>query len=153
MRLVELLSEQSVCLDLKARHRDEAVRELAERLVSAGVLPESQLEPLVAAVLRREALGTTAIGRGVAVPHARTKDLHGTYLVLGLSREGVQFESLDGEPVHTVFLVLGSEDAIEHYTDVLKRISALIHNDDFLRFLSLSRKPREVVELVAEMDR
>jgi len=152
MRLSDLLCEEAVCTDLKADQRDEAVRELLQALAAAGMIEQTQLEPLVNAVVRREALGTTAIGHGVAVPHARAKDLSRILFALGLSKAGVEFESLDGEPVHAIFLVIGKEDAPEEYVEVLRRISVLIRNDDFRRFLSAARAAREVVELVAEMD-
>ncbi len=153
MRLAQFLTEKNICPDLKAQHRDGAVQELVLRLVQVAKLKQEQLEPLVRAVVRREALGTTAIGRGVAVPHARVEGLSRTYLILGLSKEGVDFDALDGEPVHAIFLVIGSEKAADEYIEILKRISSLIRNDDFRRFLAKAHTASEVVELVAEMDR
>jgi mannitol/fructose-specific phosphotransferase system IIA component (Ntr-type) len=153
MQLAQFVTEQNVCPDLKAQQRDDAVHELVSHLVQVGNLKSEQLEPLVRAVVRREALGTTAIGRGVAVPHARAEGVSRTHLVLGLSKEGVDFDALDGQPVHAIFLVIGSEKTADEYIEILKRISALIRNNDFRRFLAKVHTAREVVELVAEMDR
>jgi PTS system nitrogen regulatory IIA component len=106
--LHSLLDESLVLYRLAARDREGILREMSANLearhetVLGGVLLES--------LLKREELGTTAIGRGVAIPHCRTKGLRSPILQLGLSKDGVPFEAVDGKPVHVFFLLVSPED-------------------------------------------
>ena len=152
MRLAELLAEQHICTDLRTDSRDDAVHEVLGHLQAAGKLNEEQVAEALEAIVQREALGTTAIGRGVAVPHARIDGVAGTVVALGLSRHGVEFNALDSEPVRVVFLVLGSTADSAQYIDTMRSVSLLIQNDDFRRFLARTRTAGEVVELVEEME-
>jgi mannitol/fructose-specific phosphotransferase system IIA component (Ntr-type) len=153
MKLAGLLAESHVCIGLNADEREGAVRELLGQLVESGEVEANELERLVGAVVRRERLGTTAIGRGVAVPHARVEGAGQTVVAIGLSEHGVEFEALDREPVHTIFLVIGPKEAVDEYLAVMKSVSSLIQNEDFRRFLRQVHTPREVVDLVEEMER
>ena len=108
MKLHSLLDEDLVLPRLEARDRDGILRELAAGLEARhkAVLGGGLLNMLQ----KREELGTTAIGRGVAVPHCRTKGLKSPALLLGLSKEGVQFEAVDGKLSHVFFLLASPED-------------------------------------------
>ena len=152
MYLAELLSRGAICMDIRSSRREDAVRELLEALVTDNRLPAQMLEASLEAVEKREKLGSTAIGNGVAVPHARLQGLDGTVIAIGLSKEGVEFRALDGEPVHQVFLVLGPEEHPDDYIEVMRRISGLLQNGDFRRFMSKSGNPEDVIALFQEMD-
>ena len=151
MTLSELLCEELICPRLQAGARDEAVRELLDTLVKAGKLAEDRVEPVFDAIIGREALGSTAIGRGAAVPHARAPGVDQVLMALGLSRPGVEFNALDGEVVHSIFLVVGPQEAAEDYLAVMATISRLLHNEDFRRFLASAHSSGEVLDLIAEM--
>jgi len=152
MELRRLLSEDVICASVQADKRDDALRELLSLFVKSGSVSEEQLAPILKALLRREKLGSTAVGKGMAVPHARVDDIPSTLMALGVSKQGVEFRALDREPVHGIFLVIGPEKDADEYIDVLRRISSLIQNPDFRRFLFRSQTGAEVLELVAEMD-
>jgi len=106
--LYSLLDESLVLTRLAARDRDGILGEMSARLearhkaVLGGVLLDK--------LRKREELGTTAIGHGVAIPHCRTKGLKSPILLLGLSQEGVPFEAVDGKPAHVFFLMVSPED-------------------------------------------
>lgn len=151
MQLAQYISADQVCMDLESHSRDEAIHEILDQLVEAGALQSDEVEPVLRAIVQRETLGTTAIGRQVAVPHARLEHLEETVIGVGLSREGVEFHALDGQPVRGMFLVLGSPEKPEQYIDVMKSISEMIQTEDFRRFLWRSQNPGEVVELMDEM--
>jgi PTS system nitrogen regulatory IIA component len=108
MRLHAILDEGLVLPRLEARDRTGVLREMAARLEArhAPALDGGLLERL----LKREELGTTAIGKGVAVPHCRAKGLKAPALLLGLSPDGVAFEAVDGKPSHVFFLLVSPED-------------------------------------------
>ena len=151
MEFTEILAEGAICTDLEAEGRDEAIRALLSRLVEVGELEGGKLEPILQAILEREALGSTAIGRGVAVPHARVGELDRTVMALGLSDTGVEFNALDGEAVHEIFLVVGPVEGADEYLGALQAIGRLIQSQDFRRFLSRARTGRDVLDLMAEM--
>lgn len=108
MELHSLLDEGLIVLRLGARDRDGVLRELAEKLEARhkALAGEDLLEKL----LKREEMGTTAIGQGVAIPHCRTKKLKSPALLLGLSKEGIAFESVDGKLAHVFFLLISPGD-------------------------------------------
>lgn len=151
MELEQFVSEDQVFQDIENVDRDDALHEMLDNLVARGCVEEDQVEPLLREIVQRETLGTTAIGRGVAVPHARMEGFQDTLVAVGMSDEGVEFHALDGEPVHAIFLVLGSESESEEYIDVMKSISELVQTDDFRRFLFRAEDDTEVVDLMEEM--
>ena len=102
MKLHKLLGEDMVLARLAGRTRDDVLREMAEHVRARAGLDDGLHERLLA----REALGTTAIGHGVAIPHCRAAGLKAPVLALGLSRDGVPFSSVDGRDAHVVFLVV-----------------------------------------------
>ena len=153
MALADYLSKDLVCMNLKPQDRDEAIRALLQVLVAGKAMPAGLLGKALAAVLTREKLGSTAIGRGVAVPHARVEELDQVLVAFGYSAAGVRFSSLDGEPVHQVFLVIAPKGRADEYLDLMERITRLVQNSDFRRFLSRVKSDTEVLELIEEMDR
>ncbi len=153
MGLADYLWPESICMGLHTRQRDEAVRELLGRLAETAPLSDELVEEALEAVLQREQLGSTAIGRGVAVPHARVEELDSVLVAFGYSESGVAFEALDRQPVHEIFLVIAPRDHTEEYVGVMERITRLVQDDDFRRFVSRAKTPGEVVELIQEMDR
>jgi nitrogen PTS system EIIA component len=108
VKLHSLLDEDLVLPRLKARDRDGILREMSAALEASH---KAVLEGgLLGKLRQREDLGTTAIGHGVAIPHCRTKGLKSPALLLGLSKEGVQFEAVDGKLSHVFFLLVSPED-------------------------------------------
>jgi mannitol/fructose-specific phosphotransferase system IIA component (Ntr-type) len=152
MALADHLTEDSIDLTVSAEKRDEVVRELLEHLVACEAISADGIGATLGAVIERELLGSTAIGNGVAVPHARVEDLDEVCIAFGFCRDGVDFKALDGQPVTQVFLVLGAKDKPEDYLDVMARITRLVQNADFRRFLSRARNAAEVLDLIREMD-
>ncbi|MFW5923232.1 MAG: PTS sugar transporter subunit IIA [Planctomycetota bacterium] len=151
MELREFLDENYVFEGLENQRRDDVLKELLERLCEADGIPGDRLEDVFHAVVQRESMGTTAIGRGVAVPHARMDGFDRTLIAVGLSEEGVDFRALDGEPVHAIFLVLGDEAKSEEYIDVMKTVSDLVQTDDFRRFVFRANDGAEVVDVMDKM--
>lgn len=100
--LKKLLKTAHVIMEMKAKGKEEALKELVEQLK----LPADKKNLLLDALIKREALGSTGIGKGIAIPHTRSLVVDQVHLVLGLSREGVDFDSLDGEKVHVFFLLV-----------------------------------------------
>ena len=104
------------------------------------------------AILRREELGSTGIGKGVAVPHAKVTGITGTVGALGRSRDGVSFNSLDGQPVQLIFLLISSPEEVEMHLRVLRKVTALIKDDDFCNFLKRAGDRDELADLLREAE-
>lgn len=99
--LDKLLLPERIILDMKAKTKEEAIKELLD---AAGI-PEDKKPVVFDALMKRESIGSTGIGKGIAIPHTRSIVLDKVYLVVGRSKEGVDFDALDGKPVHLFFLL------------------------------------------------
>jgi len=138
-------------MELGAAERDEALQELLKALVESGQLEQEELDTVLLELVRRETLGTTAIGRSIALPHARMEAVPHICVALGISRDGLEFHALDGLPVRAVFMVLGPKSDPDGYIEAMKTVSNMTQSEDFRRFLFKARSEEEVVDLVREM--
>ena len=125
---------------------------LAEVLVAAKKLQKDQVQTIVEEAMRREAVGSTGIGHGIAIPHCRTplaKDIICSY---GQCAEGLDFDSLDGEPVHSVFLLLTPPDRKEDHLALMKSFASQIRKEHFCEFLHQVPNSQALIELLAEFE-
>jgi len=121
-------------------------------LLEAGKFAEEQRDSVIEAILKREELGSTGIGRGVAVPHTKhpsVKELIGT---VAISDAGVDFDSLDGEKVHLLFMLISPPDRPGDHLRALENISRQLRDETFCRFLKQSKSPADVWQLLEEAD-
>ncbi len=116
---------------MEAEDKSEAFEELVDLLVTHYGL--DCRDEILDAIIRREAKMSTGIKRGIAIPHAKTNFTKGVVGVLGISDRGIDYESLDGEPVHMLFLLVSSEEDAGTHLSVLKKIAVLVENPDFYR--------------------
>lgn len=131
MKLCHHLSEQAICPQLEATERNKAIAELGELLNGCEAVRDH--EEFVGAVFSREMEGTTGIGDGVAIPHARTDSVTEFVAVLGRSSSGVDFQAVDGKPVHLVVLMGVPTKQIKAYLKLLAHLSLLVKQKDFTR--------------------
>ena len=129
MKLTDILVRDACLVDIKGATKPEVLRELAEALVSA--VPTLDRAELYAMLLEREKLGTTAMGDGIAIPHARIESLDRVLAVFGLSRAGVDFDSLDARPTHLFFLLVAPGREGSAHLLLLARLSRLLGIDAF----------------------
>ena len=106
MKIMDFLSKKAVVPDLKSNKKEDILRELVDALVTAGEIEKRHRNKLIEALMAREALGSTAIGQGVGIPHAKSDCVKRLIAAFGLSKKGVNFDSLDGELVYIFFLLL-----------------------------------------------
>ncbi len=124
MDLADLLNQDVVKVPMESFDKEEAIAELVEVLVRAGRVENR--EGALEALYERERKGTTGIGKGVAVPHARDPHMSGAIAAAGVSREGIEFDALDEKEVHLVFLVLAEEDDPAPNVELLADIGYLV---------------------------
>jgi mannitol/fructose-specific phosphotransferase system IIA component (Ntr-type) len=150
--MLQLVSETAIVPRLKASQRDEVIIELVDALVSSGAAPAKLRDELVKSVLERERRGSTGFGRGVAVPHVKHKSVKNMAAAIGLSERGVDFNSLDKQPVFSVFLLLSPEDRPEEHLQAMEVIFKNLSKDTFRRFLRQAASVEEVKTLLEEAD-
>lgn len=150
MKLVDILAPESILLDLKAQGKREALEEMCRFLADAKKL--SDPETLVKTLLDREALGSTGIGQGVAIPHGKSAAVPGQAAALAVSKKGVSFDALDGEPVHILFLLVAPPDAAGLHLKALAKISRLLKDKFFRQALRDAASAQEILKIIREED-
>lgn len=150
MKIMDFLNADAITVDLQATDKKSAIVELVEVLKSTKKIKKT--DEIIEVVLEREKLGSTGIGQGVAIPHGKTDVLQEQVGALGISRKGIEFNSLDGEPVHIVFLLVGPVEVAGQHLKALSRISRLF-KDKFLRQAIRDAKTKEeIVKIIQQED-
>ena len=152
MKLGEIIPEGGILDDVKAVQKEEVIKEMVQALVNAGRIEEANVKKVVKALMDREELGSTGIGAGVAVPHAKHDSVTDLVGAFGRSRKGINFEALDGEPVHVLFLLLSSKSASGAHLEALAYISRLVRDEKFVKFLKDAKDAQGIRELLTEAD-
>ena len=146
MRLVDHLRIELIELNLRSQTKDEVLRELSDLLP----IDEKSKEMLIETLKKREELGSTGVSRGIAIPHCRSLLVKRLYVIIGRSKKGMDFESLDGKPVHIFFLIVAPpQEPSNQYLITLGRVAQLArglskkkeileieNKEEFLRYLS-----------------
>ncbi|NUQ52699.1 MAG: PTS sugar transporter subunit IIA [Phycisphaerales bacterium] len=152
MKLMEIIAPGAVVAKLQGATRDDVIRELIDALVKSGAAAPAIRDELVARVLDRERKGSTGFGRGVAVPHVKHPSVTRMSAAIGLAPRGVDFNSLDKQPVFSVFLLLSPEDRPEQHLQAMEVIFKNLSKDTFRRFLRQAGTNDEVTALLEEAD-
>jgi nitrogen PTS system EIIA component len=152
MKLLDFVVRESVIVDLQATGKEEAIREMVGSLHRAGKLANDDLESVIRAILGREELGSTGIGQGVAVPHTRHPTLNRLIGTVALSRRGVDFAALDGEPVDIFFLLVSPQNQPGDHLRALENISRHLKDERFVSFLRQARTRENVIDVLEGAD-
>ena len=146
MRLRDMLDESTVKVGLESLDKEECIEEMADVLVRAGRIADRA--QVLSAVRTREAEGSTGIGNGVAVPHGKCANLAGTVLAVGISRDGIEFDSADGKPVKIVFLIAASAAEPGKHLQMLAEVVRLIRVPGLCAKLADASSPRDVLDIL-----
>ncbi|QDU54243.1 PTS sugar transporter subunit IIA [Aeoliella mucimassa] len=152
MKFSEFITKDAICTNLSSTDKESVIREMTSALQTAHSIAADQMESVVEAILKREELGSTGIGRGVAVPHTKHPTVDKLCGAVGISEEGVEFDSLDGEKVHLLFMLVSPPDRPGDHLRALENISRQLRNDTFCRFLKQSKTDEDVWTLLEEAD-
>ena len=150
MNIMDILVKDAVILDLGVRTKRDVLAEMAAAL--AKVEPRIEADRLLEVLLEREALQSTGIGEGVAIPHGKMPGLDRLVAAFARSSEGVDFESIDGQPTHHFFLLVVPEHSGGQYLKALARISRFFRNAAFRQRLADSESLEEVIRAIEEED-
>jgi len=151
MKILDFLCQEAIVTDLEARTKKEVITELAELLAKAKKV--KSVEEIVKVLMEREQLGSTGIGQGVAIPHGKTDLVNEIVAAFGVSKKGIDFDALDGEPVYLVFLLLAPQEAAGTHLKALAKISRLLKDKFFRQALRNATSPEELVKIISEEDK
>ncbi|MBN1588329.1 MAG: PTS sugar transporter subunit IIA [Pirellulales bacterium] len=152
MKFADFISREAIRADLTAEDKEGVIREMVQTLLEAGQIKPDEQESIVKAILKREELGSTGIGRGVAVPHTKHPSVDQLVGTVAISTEGVDFNSLDGEKVQLLFLLISPPDRPGDHLRALENISRQLRDETFCRFLVKARDAEEIRQLLDEAD-
>lgn len=145
-KIADYICLETINLDLKSKNKNSVIRELYDNIKSAGKIKDEALG--YKDVCLREEMGSTGIGKGVALPHAKTKAVDEVVLTLGISKEGVEYGSVDEENVKILFMFLCPEEKTQEYLKVLARISRWIREESFRERLLKAKSKEEIMEII-----
>ncbi len=152
MKFVDFIVPDAIRAELAAGDKEGVIREMAQALLDAGQIEADEFESIIKAILKREELGSTGIGRGVAVPHTKHPSVDRLVGNVAVSRNGVDFDSLDGEKVNLFFLLISPPDRPGDHLRALENISRQLRDDTFCRFLKQSKSVEDIRQLLDEAD-
>lgn len=153
MKLVELVQPDSIIADLESQERNAVIRDLVQKLADGNHLPVDSADGIVRSIIARERTrGTTGFGKGVAMPHAKIENQPRVVAAVGRSVQGINFESLDGQPVYSVFLIVSPADAAEEHVRAMDLIYRHLQQEQFRKFLRQSDTPEKIYDLLKEAD-
>ena len=146
MKITELLIKERMNLDLQSVTKEDVINELAEMFLSTGIIDD--LEGFMGEIKNREALSSTALEEGIAIPHAKTKYVKKPALAFGRSKKGIDYESLDGEPSTIFFMIAAPEDANNAHIETLARLTQMPLDTDFRTNILEMGTKEEILDLI-----
>jgi len=148
MRISDILSPKTVKLDLEVKNKEEVIEKMLDILIESKNIDKKYKARIKKALLARESLGSTGIGQSVAIPHTKDECVKKLVASCAISQQGVNYDALDGEPVHIFFMFLAPKGATGEHLKALARISRLVRNKFFRSSLLQCKTPKELIQII-----
>lgn len=152
MKIMDFLSKKAITADLKSAKKEDVLKELVDVLLESEGIEKKCRNKLVEQLMAREALGSTAIGQGVGIPHTKSECVNKLVASFGLSQKGVDFDSLDGENVYIFFLLIAPIDSAGPHLKALARISRLLKDKYFRDSLKECKDEKSILRIISQED-
>jgi mannitol/fructose-specific phosphotransferase system IIA component (Ntr-type) len=152
MKLSDIVCFDGIVAQLKSKQRDDVIRELVGALGKSGKIPKDSVDTIAKAVIKRENEASTGIGKGVAVPHVKYSAVKDPLAVIGCSADGLDFVSLDKQPVYSVILLISPTDNPDKHLQAMETVFRNLQKDDFRRFLRQAQSVEEIREIILDAD-
>lgn len=146
MKITDFLDPKAIKANVAATEKEAVLKELVGLLAEVKDIGEPK--SIVKALMERESLGSTGIGQGIAIPHGKTDRVKELVAVMGVSPKGVNFEALDGEPVHIFFLLVAPKETAGPHLKALAQISRLLRDSYFCELIKRCKTPSDIYELI-----
>jgi len=152
MKFSDFLRKEAINTDLKSETKVDVISEMVTMLVDSGIIEKKNKNKIIEGLMAREALGSTAIGQGIAIPHTKSDTVVDLIAALAISKKGVNFDSLDGEPAHIFFLLIAPSDSAGPHLKALALVSRRL-KDKFIRdSLKNAKTAKDVMDLLSQED-
>lgn len=152
MKLSDFVCKGAIVTRLKSKQRDDVIKELIGALGKTGKIPKESLDAITKAVIKRENEASTGIGKGVAVPHMKSKLVSEPVAAVGCSADGIDFASLDKQAVYSVILLISPENNPDKHLQAMETVFKNLQKDDFRRFLRQAQSVEDIHEIIADAD-
>ncbi|MCB5952210.1 PTS sugar transporter subunit IIA [Enterococcus sp. BWT-B8] len=146
MSLKELMSEKLIIIELQSKNKEEGIKELAEKMAACGRVTD--LPVYLNAVMKREEEATTGIGFGVGIPHGKSTSVAEASLAFGRSKEGIVYDSMDGSPVHLLFLIAVPENSDNEHLRILSQLSRKLMHQEIREQLMNAVSNEEIYSII-----
>lgn len=150
MNITDLLQKDFIIEELKSKSKKEVLYELSEAFLRGNI--NIDLDAMVEVLLEREKLGSTGIGDGIAIPHGKLPGLDNLIVSFGRSHTGIDFDSLDGKPVHIFFLLMAPENSAGQHLKALAKISRMLKEEDFRKKLMNTATLDDIYHVIENKD-
>ena len=151
MKIMDFLNKKAISANIKATDKEGVIRELVDLLVEADAITTKK-EEIVKILMAREALGSTGIGQGIGIPHGKSPNVKTLVAAFGLSKKGIDFESLDGEPAYIFFLLLAPEESAGPHLKALAKISRLLKDKYIREILKKAETEKDIIRIINDED-
>ncbi len=152
MRMSDFVVREAIVPSLAATTKENAIREIIESLRACGYFQGGEADDIVRAILKREQLGSTGIGRSIAIPHTKHTGVDRLIGTVALSQGGVAFDSIDGEPVHVIVLLVSPQDRPGDHLRALENVVRSMRDDGFVKRLQNAQSRDEIWRLLDAPD-
>jgi fructose PTS system EIIBC or EIIC component len=150
MKIKDILAPESMIMELKATNQKDAIKEMADLEVETGIVNNE--DEFISSIWAREKESTTGIGDGIAMPHARNKSINKARVLFAKSKAGIDYNSLDGQPVYLFFMIAAPAGADNTHLEALAKLSSLLINPDLVEALKKAQTPEEVIQLFEDAE-
>jgi len=152
MKITDFLNKKAVTVDLKSKDKKSIVGELVDLVIKTGQVKPRDKDALVKIIMDREQLGSTGIGQGIGIPHGKSPIIKKLIGACGISQEGMNFDSLDGEETYIFFLLLAAQESAGPHLKALARISRLLKDKYFRDMLRSAKSDKELIQIIYRED-
>lgn len=152
MQIMDFLSKKAIITELKSSKKEDVLKEMVDALINSGDIEKRHRNKLIDALMARESLGSTAIGQGIAIPHAKSDCVDKLVAAFALTKKGVDFDSLDGELAYIFFLLVAPQDSAGPHLKALARISRLLKDKYFRDTLRSCTDDKSVIKAISQED-
>ncbi len=149
MLLSDIITKDNIIMELKATTRDGVIKEMVKHLHTIGLV--NDVDDLIKKVIERENIESTGIGEGIALPHARG-DVKKLSVILGISKIGIDFNSIDNKPVNLVFLVTAPSDIKKEYLQAIAKIAKMLNTKNYKEQILNAKNPDEIMRVLYAFD-
>ncbi len=151
MKISDILSTDVIAVNLETTDKEDAIKKVIDLGAKSNKILDK--EKVSSTIFEREKLVSTGVGKGFAIPHGKTDSIQDVVAAFAITKEPIDFDSIDGEPVRFIFLLIGKENLLNTHIKLLSRISRLMNKDEFREKLLEAATPEEVLEIFKEEEK